>query len=222
MSKILENISLKFILGTSIIALFLTTVILIIIRISGFENPGSGALMMVTYFTIHSNIFVFISTILILLKKQSKTIDRFIYITAIDIAITCIIYFVILLPIMIEVTAIQILTHGIIPPLFLLYYYVSHRTSVTQKSMLIALIHPFVYVLFVYLVVQPLYGDYLFSLYPNEIDSYVYPFLNPNYFDYGFLGVMTTNLLILMPFVLIISFVILRTKVKIDSYLNRV
>ena len=169
------------------------------IRVFSFDNVWHGFLMISTFFTNHSVVFVFISTLLLILGFQSKHVDRFAYVTAVDITITCIVFFTLLLPFMDHVSFLQILLHGIIPPIYLMYYFIAYRTSLTPKHAWISLIHPTLYFIFVYTFVHPVYGEKLHNLYPNEFGAYVYPFLNPVYFDRGFLGVILSNFLILFP-----------------------
>lgn len=190
-------------------------------RILSYEDSLSGALMVATFFTNHANLFICISTLLLLIKKHNKHIDRFHFVAAFDITITGVVFFALLLPFMPEVTFLQVLLHGIIPPLYLCYYLISFNTKINTKLAWIVLIHPFVYFIFVFTIAHPLYGDYLYNLFPLEVDPYIYPFLNPIYFWEGTLGMLLVNILILFPISLLLGFVILQLKKRIDERKKR-
>ncbi len=204
------------ILGYVITVSCLIGISLQIRRVADYENSLAGMLMVSTFFTNHANLFVLISTVLILLNINSKHMDRFAFITTIDITITCIVFFTLLLPFMDNVTFLQILLHGIIPPLYITYYLRSRPTSLNLRSTWISMIHPFIYFLFVQLIVHQLYGEYLHDLFPNEVDPYVYPFLNPVYYNHGFLGMILVNLLVLFPIAVSLSTVILLCKKRLE------
>ncbi len=190
-------------------------------RVISYEDSQSGALMVATFFTNHANLFVCISTVLLVLNIHNKHIERFHFITAFDITITGVVFFVLLLPFMPDVTFVQILLHGIMPPLYLLFYFFSTQTILSIEQAWIALIHPFIYFLFAHLIVHPLYGEYLFHIFPEEVDPYIYPFLNPAYFTYGWVGMLLVNYLLLFPVAMLLAYVILLAKHRINDRKKR-
>ncbi len=214
-----KNEHLKFYLGIFIILLWALGFSLQTRRVINYDDSRSGLLMIATFFTNHANLFVFISTLLILLKIKNKHVDRFHYIAAVDITITGLVWLTLLLPFMPKVTFLQVLLHGIIPPIYMTFFLLSYKTSLRRKNAWIALIHPFLYFIFVYTIAHPLYGDYLYNLFPLEVDSYIYPFLNPAYFEHGLIGMLLVNYLILFPVAFLLSFVILLFKERVDARL---
>ena len=123
-----------------------------------YDDSASGTLMVVTFFTNHANAFVFISSLLFLSKLNNKHIDRFAFITLVDITITCVVFFTMLLPFMDNISFVKILLHGIIPPLYILFYFFAYPRSIPLKEAWISLLHPMFYFLFVFLFLHLLYA----------------------------------------------------------------
>lgn len=190
------------------------------IRIFSYSDPWSGLLMVSTFFTIHANFFVFVSILLFLLKIRNRHTDRFAFITTIDILITCIVFFTLLLPFMVEISAVQIILHGVIPPLYILYFFIAYPTTLSRQNVWISLIHPMLYFLFVFTIYHPIYSAHLVSLFPDEIGPYVYPFLHSTYFEHGMWGMLSTNFLLLFPATLALSCLVLSFKLYLDNQSN--
>ena len=200
-------------LALLIFSLEFIALILQFIRAYSSGHMAVSLLILLIYFTNQSNILVTIATLLIYLNIQRKFSDIFIFIAFANIIITGLIYHIFLARYFEQITFLQHILHTFIPILFTALYLLFIDTKLKIIQGLYALIYPILYFGFVYIIVHPLLGDLIGRYYPNEPDMlYVYPFLNPQHYDNGFLGVLSLILLILVPFFSLLFMGLLKTK----------
>ena len=177
-----------------------------------------SSLMLLAYFTNQSSILVFLSALFEAFKIKKKWVINFQFIALINITITAVIFHIFLINLFDPVYFIQQLLHTYIPLIFFIYYMFFLKTNLKPINELIALIYPFVYFIFVYTIVHPLFGPTISLYYPNEPDLlYVYPFLNPGNYDNGFTGVLQLAGLILFPACAILSILLIHIKQIIEK-----
>jgi len=153
------------------------------------------------YFTNQSNLIVAMTVLLFFLAKDDK--KWFTYLSAIalvDILMTGIIFHTVL-----DVSPITFqmhLTHTFTPILYFIFYFVSMEGFLKVKSFWIVLIHPLVYFLF-FLVTGPFTG--------------YYPYAFMDVATYGLASVLRFTLLILLPAIVVLSFILIYLKNKLEK-----
>lgn len=184
-------------------------------------NSGSSFLLLMLYFTNQSNFLVFIATLLFILKKDSIHVQRFTFITLINITLTGIIFNTLLVPYFSRITFLQVLLHTINPILFIAFYFLVYTNKLKTNNAWIALIYPMIYFVLVYAIIHPLLGSYLISQFPNSTSvAYIYPFLDPATYTLGYVGVFVTCFLIILPILLVFAYLVLVLKQRLDGYLT--
>ena len=184
--------------------------------VSSFINSSHGYTTLI-YFTIQSNILVFLIPLLYLLNKSAQTwFKRLAYITLINITITSLVFHVMLTPYMFSVGFLQHMLHTINPLLYIAFYFLFIDSFIPLKQIWISLIYPILYMLFVFGFVAPVLGDLLESSSSFQSARYVYPFLNPNNYENGFVGMLIFNLFILTPGIIILAGIMQYLKKKFE------
>ena len=175
------------------------------------------------YFTIQSNLLVAVILVLFLLKKDDKVwFNRLSFIGLINISVTGIVFHLLLTPYMSSINFMQHMLHTLNPLLYILFYYLIIAKFLPLKEIYITLIYPLLYMVFVFFFVAPVLGDYLESMTGSwQVSRYVYPFLNPNNYKNGIVGMLIFNLGILAPSILGFSIVLQQLKQKLELSMIR-
>lgn len=185
-------------------------------------NPLAYTLITYFYFTTQSNILVIIVSLIFLFKeKKGKHFASLSFITLINISVTGIIFHTLLTPYMDEVTFLNHILHTIVPILYFIFYFISIKTYLPVHKFWVSLIYPLSYMIFVYMIVEPIFGNLMDSLMETFDNArYVYPFLDPNNYQNGVLGLLLFNLGLLAPIIALFSFVLCRMKYKFEQKIN--
>jgi hypothetical protein len=160
-------------------------IILLSLRIINSDHFLNAFVTTLVFFTTQSNILVFVITILFLLNFHNKKWFNILsFITLVNIFITGLIFNTILGPYMGNLDLIQYVLHTINPILYIILYYIFIPTKIDLKHSFIGIIFPAVYIIAVYTLIEPYLGNYIFNTF-NEFDGsrFVYPFLDPNYYE---------------------------------------
>ena len=172
------------------------------------ENPLELFLLTHFYFTTQSNILIVIVSLLFLFKqKRGLFFTSLSYITLINIFITGVVFHTLLVPYMESVTFLNHVLHTINPILYIIFYIFIIQEHLPAKKFYLSLIYPIVYMLLVYILIEPVFGNMM----ETNLDSfpsarYVYPFLDPGNYEKGVPGLLMFNLGILAPLISLISF----------------
>lgn len=185
-------------------------------------NPFGYTLITYFYFTTQSNILVIIVASLFLFR-QKKSIHQstLSFITLVNISMTGIVFHTLLTPYMVSVGFINHVLHTINPILYFIFYFLFIKDELPMKKFWIALIYPLLYMSFVYIVIEPVFGDLMDSLmstFPSA--RYVYPFLDPGSYQRGVLGLLLFNLGILAPLIVLFSFLLIYSKSRFEHKIN--
>ena len=181
-------------------------------------NPLESILVTQFYFTTQSNIIIFfVSLIQILKPNKGKFFKLFAFIGLVNISLTGIIFHILLTPYMSQVSFLNHVLHTINPILYILFYFICINDFVPIKKFYYSLIYPLVYMIFVYTIVSPLFGDMMERVVSTfESARYVYPFLDPNSYNLGILGLLLFNLGLLAPLISIFAFFLTYLKVAFE------
>lgn len=214
-----KNMSLYF----SYIVL-LSSFVSVLIQLISSMNASKYGYTTLIYFTIQSNLFVSLISLVFILKKHSRQWFKYLsFITLINISITALVFHSMLTPYMESVGILQQMLHTINPLLYIFFYFIFVDSIISFKSIWISLVYPLLYMVFVFGFVSPLLGDIMESS-SSSMNSgrYVYPFLNPNNYDNDYIGLLIFNLLILAPSILILSGILIYIKQKYEkTYLSK-
>jgi hypothetical protein len=205
-----------------IISLSLLTLALQLIRAFNTGFFFVSIIFLLIYFTNQSALLVFATALLIFFDYRKKWFDKFSFIAFANITITAIVFHLFLVPYIGDISFVQHLLHTVIPIIYFIYYLFFLKSDFKPINGLYATIYPIIYFIFVFIIVHPLLGQLIYHYYPNEPDMlYVYPFLNPNRYDNGFIGVMQLSVLVLLPLCAIIFTSLLGFKKIISNYLSK-
>ncbi len=171
------------------------------------------------YFTTQSNLLITIAVLLFILKKaDSKIYQYFAFIALINMSITAIIFHAILVPYMSQINLIQHVLHTINPLLYFIFYFVFFKQNLSTNKFWISLIYPFLFLVTVYVIIEPIFGNYLETLVSDFTSArYIYPFLDPRNYERETLGVIGFNLGILAPTIALFSFILISLKSIFDK-----
>ena len=196
-------------------------IILQIIRAFNFENRTAALATTFVYFTTQSNSLVILIPLLFILGFNDKKWFKILaFITLINITMTSIIFHVLITPFMSSVGMMQHILHTTNPVLFIIFYFVIITDFVPLKKVWVGLIYPLIYILFVYLIAEPILGDLLELASPSfQSARYVYPFLDPNQYQHGILGLLVFNFGIIAPLILLFTLFLAHLKKKFESNL---
>lgn len=185
-------------------------------------NPFQLVLFTHFYFTTQSNILLIIISSLFLFKqKRGSSFTSLAFIALINIFVTGVVFHTLLIPYMPNVSFLNHILHTINPLLYIIFYIFIIEDHLPVKKFYIALIYPLVYLLFVYLIVEPIFGDMMdATLGVFDSARYVYPFLDPRNYERGIVGLLLFNLGILAPIISLISYVFCYLKMRIEKSLN--
>lgn len=210
----------KFILSALLVILGLIALVLQIFRAYHSQHMMVSLGVLLIYFTNQSNILVTIVSILLLLNIEKKWLDKLSFIAFANILITGIIFHVFLARYFDHLSFLQHILHTFVPIIYGVLYFIFLDTKLKVIEGLYAFIYPFIYVLFVYFIVNPLFGPTIIKYFPDEPDMvYVYPFLNPNNYTNGFMGVLQLIMLVLIP--IFLAFFIGMLKLK-NTYVPKI
>lgn len=184
------------------------------------SSDFSGFILVTSfYFTTQTNLLLTITSLFFILKLHKKKWYKYlIFITLINVLVTAIIFHILLAPYMQNIDLIQHVLHTVNPLLFILFYSLFYEELLSPRKFWICLIYPMIFLLSVYLIIEPIFGD-LMEITNPEYNSarYVYPFLDPSTYSRKWLGLWSFVLGIITPFVAIISFISIWLKHKIDT-----
>jgi len=183
------------------------------------ETPGPSLLITSIYFTTQSNILITLVVILFLLGYSKKSwFKNIAFIGLLNIVITGVIFHVLLTPYIASVSFMNHVLHTINPLLYSIFYFVILTDYIRLKKFWISLIYPLIYLSFVYLIVEPLFGDLFDLIMPDyEGARYVYPFLDPRLYSTGVRGLLIFNLGILAPLISLFAVLLIILKLKLEK-----
>jgi hypothetical protein len=186
------------------------------------SSPLEYTLVTHFYFTTQSNLLVVIMMFIFLFKKKRGSIfTSFAYITLINISMTGIIFHALLTPYMSHVSFLNHVLHTITPLLYVCFYFFVIKEHVLISKFWLSLLYPLLYMLAVYIIIEPLFGDMMERLFTTfEDPRYVYPFLSPRSYTTGVRGLILFNLGILAPLVALYSFLLCYLKSRFEKQLN--
>ncbi|BCR36006.1 hypothetical protein [Mariniplasma anaerobium] len=189
--------------------------------IRAFNSSNFGEFILVTsfYFTTQTNLFLTITSLFFILKLHNKSWYKYlIFITLVNVLVTAIIFHILLAPYMENIELIQHVLHTVNPLLFIIFYFLFYEQVLPIKKFWICLIYPVVFLISVYLIIEPFYGDLMVITMPDFNSArYVYPFLDPETYSREWLGLWSFIFVIIAPFIAIISFISMWLKHKIDT-----
>lgn len=206
--------------------LSLYTLITLIIQFASFRHSANlfvDWVILMFYFTIQSNLLVFIVLLLYAIGKKSKLYFKYLsFISLFNITITALVFHILLAPNMASTNYINHALHTIIPILYVLFYFLFVDEKFKTRHAWITLVYPLIFVINVYLWKEPLFGDYLDSIY-NQLPGmrYIYPFLDPASYPGGIQELVLFIIGILAPIFALISFSLLFLKNLIEHRLIR-
>lgn len=186
------------------------------------SNPLEFSFITFLYFTTQSNIIITIIAFFYLFtKKRGPLFTSFAFIGFLNILITGIVFHTLLIPYMDHVSFLNHLLHTINPVLYTIFYIFVIEEFVPTKKFYISLIYPIIYMLSVYLIVEPVFGDMMERLMPDFVGArYVYPFLDPRTYPSGFSDLLIFNLGILAPAITLLSFLLSLFKQRFERRIN--
>ena len=185
-------------------------------------NPLELVLLTHFYFTTQSNILLVIVVSLYLFKqKRGHVFTSLAFIALINIFVTGVVFHTLLIPYMEQVSFLNHVLHTINPILYFLFYFLIIKEYLPTKKFFISLLYPLAYMIFVYLIVEPIFGNMMDeNLSTFESARFVYPFLDPGNYDQGIPGLLMFNLGILAPLVALISFLFCYLKSRFEKEVN--
>ncbi len=183
------------------------------------DNPGLYLLMTSFYYTAQSNIFITVILILFLLGfSEKKWFKDLSFIALVNIIMTGIIFHTLLKSNFANISFLRHVLHTINPILYFLFYFISVPGYVGFKKFWISLIYPILYFLYIHLFVEPLFGDLLDRLMVEYDDArYVYPFLDPGFYNNGYVGLFVFIFAILAPIICTLALSIDFLKFKLEK-----
>lgn len=186
------------------------------------DHFGTSLLVTFLYFTTQSNLLLTITLLLFLLKKHVKnTVNYLAFITLVNISITGIIFHTLLVPYMENINFMHHVLHTINPILYIIFYFLFFDYKIPLNRFWISLVYPFVFMIFVYIFIEPFLGNLIETTAPNyESARYVYPFLDPQNYPRETLGLIGFNLGLLAPLIILFSFGLLYLKHKIHHKIH--
>ena len=198
-------------------------IFLLVYRIFEFPNQQDRALATLFYFTTQSNILIWFVLLLGFTKfAHHKWVQYLAFIALIDILITGIVFHVFLASFLDQIELMQHVLHTVVPITYLLFYTLTIKQKLPIRKFYIALIHPLIFLISVYLFIEPIFGDILNVIYPDlESARYVYPFLDPVYYELKILGLIGFISLVLTPFICLISIASISFIQVYHKYLER-
>lgn len=203
-------------ISSLLVVLGFIALILQILRAYHSDHMFVSLWVLLIYFTNQSNILVTIVSILLLLNIEKKWFEKLSFIAFANILITGIIFHIFLVRYFDHLSILQHILHTFVPLIYGVLYLVFLDSKLKILESLYALVYPLIYTLFVYAIVNPLLGPIIKIYFPNEPDMvYVYPFLNPNHYTNGLLGVLQLIMLILIPSFIICFMVLLKIKLTL-------
>lgn len=187
------------------------------------DHFGASILVTFLYFTTQSNLLLTITLLLFLLKnKHKKSLNYLAFITLVNICITAIVFHILLVPYMDKIGFIHHILHTVNPILYVIFYYLIYDKKLPLNKFWISLIYPLVFMVSVYVFIEPFLGNLIEITAPNyESARYVYPFLDPKNYERETLGLIAFNLGLLAPLITLFSYLILLLKHIIYSKINR-
>lgn len=190
-----------------------------IIRSAYDINPLESILVTQFYFTTQSNIIIFLVSLTQILKPtKGKIFKLFAFIGLVNISLTGIIFHILLTPFMSHVSFLNHVLHTINPLLYILFYFICIHDYVPIKRFYYSLLYPLFYMVFVYTIVSPIFGDMLERVVTTfESARYVYPFLDPRTYNSGVSGLLLFNLGLLAPLIAIFAFLLAYLKVIFEQ-----
>lgn len=198
----------------------------LLLRIGGSllgSNPLGSTVISFLYFTIHSNIIItVIAYFYLFTKKRGPVYTSFAFIGFVNILITGIVFHALLTPFTEGVSFLNHILHTITPILYTLFYIGVIKEHLPIKKFYMSLIYPIMYMLAVYLLIEPIFGDLLDTLMPDFVGArYVYPFLDPRTYQRGFKDLLIFNLGILAPVITLFSFLLSVLKQQIERRISQ-
>lgn len=194
-------------------------IVLEIIRAANSSNFGEYILVTSFYFTTQTNLFLTLISLFFILKLQNRNWYKYlIFITLINVLVTASVFHIFLAPYMENVELIQHVLHTINPLLFIIFYFIFYQQNIPIKKFWICLIYPVIFLLSVYLFIEPVFGN-LMEITMPEFNSarYVYPFLDPRTYAREWLGLWLFIFGIISPFTVLMSFISIWIKQKINN-----
>jgi len=187
------------------------------------SNPLEFTLITFLYFTTQSNIIITcIAFFYLFTKKRGRLYTSFAFIGFLNILVTGIVFHTLLIPYMSGVSFLNHILHTINPILYAIFYMLVIEEHISSKKFYISLIYPLVYMLFVYVVIEPLLGDMLETLMPNFVGArFIYPFLDPRTYPSGISDLLIFNLGILAPSIALMSFILSYLKQRFEARMSR-
>ncbi len=220
--KIRDNSSLVSSFSLFLFLVSLLAVSLLLGRVFIDDHPLDRFLVTIFYFTTQSNVIIFLIMIFYLLKKTNKSWFKILaFIGLIDIVITGLFFHLFLASYMDSVGFMQQVLHTVVPLLYILFYFIIIEDAFKIKDIWISLIHPVIYVISIYTWIHPLFGQ-LISRVMVDLPgaSYVYPFLDPATYEHSIVGLILFNFGILTPTILVISFLLIYMKSRLEMVLK--
>ena len=193
-------------------------IVMLVMR--AFESPSVIDALVSTsfYYTTQSNILVAVLMVIAFTRlRHTKLFASFAFIAFFDISVTAIVFHALIGPYMETVGFIQHVLHTLTPLLYVLWYLFDFKDTPTVRSSLISLIHPVVFMVFVFALVVPFFSDLMIRTSDGFAGAeYLYPFLNPASFESGVMGMILFNLFVLAPAFVIWALGLQRIKSKCE------
>lgn len=207
---------LPLLLTTFVFLTSLWGIVLLVIRAYEGPDPFDGLLSTSFYYTTQSNVLVFLTMVFFVSELRFKPFFRFVaFIALFDIVVTGVIFHVMLVPYMNEMGLMQHVLHTFTPILYVLFYLLNVESVLSIKESFVTLLHPLLYMAFVFLVVVPLFSDLMIKTNEGATGAqYLYPFMNPANFENGVLGMMLFTLGLLAPLFIVLSMLLQQLKMK--------
>ena len=222
MIEFIKNDKIKISFSIIVLMFGLLGIALEILRAIQSDNFLGTMFVTFLYFTTQSNLLITIAVLLFIFKKNDKKFyPYFAFISLVNISITALIFHVILVPYMTQVDFIQHVLHTINPILYIIFYFVFFRQHLDVKKFWISLIYPLLFLVSVYTIIEPLFGDYIESIVTDFVSArYIYPFLDPRNYERETLGLLCFNLGILAPLIALLSLLLSYLKNLFDHKYN--
>ena len=213
-----SNSQLQRVASSLVLLVAWTGIVMLVLR--AFESPSAidGLVSTLFYYTTQSNIIVAVLMALAFTKfKHTKLFASFAFIAFFDISVTAIVFHALIGPYMETVGFMQHVLHTFTPLLFVLWYLFDFKHIPTVRSSMTALIHPVIFMVFVFAVVVPFFSDLMIRASDGFAGAeYLYPFLNPASYPSGVTGMVLFNLLVLAPAFVIWALGLQRIKTKCE------
>jgi hypothetical protein len=195
-----------------------TGIVMLVLR--AFESPSAidGLVSTLFYYTTQSNILVAVLMAIAFTRlRHTKLFASFAFIAFFDISVTAIVFHALIGPYMASVGIMQHVLHTFTPLLYVLWYLFDFKDTPSLKSSMTALIHPLIFMVFVFAVVVPFFSDLMIRTSDGFAGAeYLYPFLNPANYQSGVTGMVLFNVLVLAPAFVIWALGLQRIKTKCE------